>query len=84
MAEQLREFFNFSRSLFDEFPRKLDRDLILVLGSEDRGLSRSVRSRCHQIVSIPSYGYPGSLNISVAGGIILAEIIRQRSVEKSG
>ncbi|MBW1887525.1 MAG: 23S rRNA (guanosine(2251)-2'-O)-methyltransferase RlmB [Deltaproteobacteria bacterium] len=61
-----------------------NRDLILVLGSEDRGLSRSVRSRCHQIVSIPSYGYPGSLNISVAGGIILAEIIRQRSVEKSG
>ena len=61
-----------------------NRDLILVLGSEDRGLSRSVRSRCHQIVSIPSYGDLGSLNISVAGGIILAEIIRQRSAEKGG
>ena len=60
-----------------------DRDLILVLGSEDRGLSHSVRSRCHQIVGIPSYGDVGSLNISVAGGIILSEIIRQRNAEKS-
>ena len=59
-----------------------NRDLVLVLGSEDRGLSRTVRSRCHQIVSIPSYGDLGSLNISVAGGIILSEIIRQRSAEK--
>lgn len=59
-----------------------NRDLILVLGSEDRGLSLSVRSRCHQMVSIPSYGDLGSLNISVAGGIILSEIVRQRSAEK--
>ena len=56
-----------------------NRDLVLVLGSEDRGLSRSVRSRCHQIVSIPSFGDMGSLNISVAAGVILSEILRQRN-----
>ena len=54
------------------------RDLVLVLGSEDRGLSRSIRQRCHQLVGIPSQGYSGSLNISVAAGVILSEIIRQR------
>jgi 23S rRNA (guanosine2251-2'-O)-methyltransferase len=55
------------------------RDLVLVLGSENRGLSRSIRERCHQLVGIPPKGYLGSLNISVAAGIILSEIVRQRS-----
>ena len=54
------------------------RDLVLVLGSEERGLSRLVRSRCHQLVSIPSPGQVESLNVSVATGIILSEIVRQR------
>jgi 23S rRNA (guanosine2251-2'-O)-methyltransferase len=58
-----------------------NRDLILVLGSEDRGLSRAVRNRCHQIVCIPSSGPLGSLNVSVASGIILSEVVRQRVVK---
>ena len=57
-----------------------NRDLVLILGSEDRGLSRSARSRCHQLVSIPSPGYLASLNVSVAGGIVLSEIVRQRGL----
>ncbi|MEE9610463.1 MAG: 23S rRNA (guanosine(2251)-2'-O)-methyltransferase RlmB [Desulfatiglandales bacterium] len=59
-----------------------NRDLVLVLGSEDRGLRRSIRSHCHQLVSIPSSGQVDSLNISVAGGIILSEIVRQRRMGK--
>ncbi|MDP6179806.1 MAG: RNA methyltransferase, partial [Desulfatiglandales bacterium] len=59
-----------------------NRDLVLVLGSEEKGLSRTVRSRCHQLVGIPSYGHVSSLNISVAGGIILSEIVRQRRMVK--
>lgn len=55
-----------------------NRDLVLVLGSEDKGLSRIVRNQCHQLVSIPSLGYLDSLNVSVAAGIIFAEIVRQR------
>ncbi|MBN2059738.1 MAG: 23S rRNA (guanosine(2251)-2'-O)-methyltransferase RlmB [Deltaproteobacteria bacterium] len=54
------------------------RDTVLVIGSENRGLSRSVRKLCHQLVSIPGTGRIESLNVSVACGIILAEISRQR------
>ncbi len=55
-----------------------NRPLVLVVGSEERGLSRLVKNRCHQLVSIPSCGKVESLNVSVACGIILAEIVRQR------
>ena len=56
------------------------RDLVLVLGNEQRGLSRPVLKRCHEVVSIPSGGRVESLNVAVAGGVILGEIARQRSV----
>ena len=55
-----------------------ERDLVLVLGNEQRGLSRTVRERCHQVVSIPTPGLLDSLNVGVAGGVILSEIFRQR------
>ena len=54
------------------------RDLALVLGNEKSGLSRPARKRCDEIVSIPSLGPVESLNVSVSGGIILSEIVRQR------
>jgi len=56
-----------------------NRDLVLVLGSEEKGLTRVVRDQCHQLVSIPRFGHLDSLNLSVAGGIILSEIVRQRT-----
>jgi 23S rRNA (guanosine2251-2'-O)-methyltransferase len=56
-----------------------NRDVVLVLGNEQRGLSRSVRKQCHQVVSIPVSGHAESLNVAVAGGVILAEIVRQRN-----
>jgi 23S rRNA (guanosine2251-2'-O)-methyltransferase len=55
------------------------RDLVLVLGSEDRGLSRSVRNKCHQILGIPAAGRLNALNVSVAAGVILSEIVRQQA-----
>jgi 23S rRNA (guanosine2251-2'-O)-methyltransferase len=58
-----------------------NRDVVLVLGSEDKGLSPLVRNRCHQLVSIPSYGAVNSLNVSVAAGVILSEIVRQRKMK---
>jgi 23S rRNA (guanosine2251-2'-O)-methyltransferase len=60
-----------------------NRDLVLVLGSEEKGLSRSIRERCHQTVRIPGSGHVSALNVSVAGGIILAEILRQRQAAGS-
>ena len=56
-----------------------NRDLALVLGNEERGLSRSVRKRCHQEVCIPPPGNMASLNVAVAGGVFLSEIVRQRN-----
>jgi 23S rRNA (guanosine2251-2'-O)-methyltransferase len=55
-----------------------DRDVVLALGSESKGLSHSVRDRCHALVKIPGSGQVESLNVSVAGGVILSEILRQR------
>ena len=53
------------------------RDIVLVLGSEDKGLSTNIRKKCHQLVSIPSTGNITSLNVSVAAGVVLSEIMRQ-------
>lgn len=58
-----------------------NRDLVLVLGNEERGLSPSVRKACHALVSIPRFGSMESLNISVAAGVILGEIRRQQNQE---
>ena len=55
-----------------------DREVVLALGSESKGLSHSVRDRCHALVKIPGSGQVESLNLSVAGGVILSEILRQR------
>lgn len=55
-----------------------NRPLALIMGNEEKGLSHSVRKRCHQQVKIPCSGKVESLNVSVACGIILSEIIRQR------
>ncbi|HEU5471802.1 MAG TPA: 23S rRNA (guanosine(2251)-2'-O)-methyltransferase RlmB [Actinophytocola sp.] len=52
--------------------------LVLVVGSEGRGLSRLVKQACDQTVSIPMAAGVESLNASVAAGVTLAEIARRR------
>jgi 23S rRNA (guanosine2251-2'-O)-methyltransferase len=52
--------------------------LVVVVGSEGKGLSRLVRQTCDQVVSIPMADDAESLNASVAAGVVLAEIARQR------
>ncbi|MGH3959694.1 23S rRNA (guanosine(2251)-2'-O)-methyltransferase RlmB [Mycobacterium sp.] len=52
--------------------------VVLVVGSEGKGLSRLVRQNCDAVVSIPMAGPAESLNASVAAGVVLAEIARQR------
>ncbi len=52
--------------------------VVVVVGSEGKGLSRLVRENCDAIVSIPMAGPAESLNVSVAAGVVLAEIARQR------
>lgn len=52
--------------------------IVVVVGSEGKGLSRLVRQNCEQVVCIPMAGHTESLNASVAAGVVLAEIARQR------
>jgi 23S rRNA (guanosine2251-2'-O)-methyltransferase len=54
------------------------RPIALVLGGEGRGIRRLVRERCDHLVSLPLFGHVGSLNVSVAAGVALYEVIRQR------
>jgi 23S rRNA (guanosine2251-2'-O)-methyltransferase len=51
---------------------------VLVLGSEDKGIRPRVASRCDELVSIPTKGLVGSLNVSVAAAVVAFEAIRQR------
>jgi len=50
----------------------------LVLGGEGSGLSRLVREKCDHLVSLPMYGKITSLNVSVAAGVLLYEMARQK------
>jgi len=50
----------------------------LVLGSEGKGLHELVKRHCDFLVSIPMLGKVSSLNVSVAAGVVLYEILRQR------
>ena len=54
--------------------------LVVVVGSEGRGLSRLVRETCDQTVSIPMSAGVESLNASVAAGVVLAEVARRRRI----
>ncbi|WP_084537414.1 23S rRNA (guanosine(2251)-2'-O)-methyltransferase RlmB, partial [Nocardia puris] len=51
---------------------------VIVVGSEGKGLSRLVRETCDAVLSIPMAGPVESLNASVAAGVVLAEVARQR------
>jgi 23S rRNA (guanosine2251-2'-O)-methyltransferase len=50
----------------------------LVFGGEHRGLRRLVREHCDVLVRLPMLGKISSLNISVAAGVVLYEVVRQR------
>jgi 23S rRNA (guanosine2251-2'-O)-methyltransferase len=53
-------------------------DCGVVLGAEGKGLHDLVRKRCDFVVSLPMLGKVPSLNVSVAAGVVLYEIVRQR------
>lgn len=53
-------------------------NVLIVVGSEGKGISRLVRENCDTIMSIPTTDWVESLNASVAAGVVLSEFARQR------
>ena len=60
------------------FDTNLKRPLILVMGREETGLAKGIESRCDELISLPMQGVVSSLNVSVATGVCLYEVLRQR------
>jgi len=60
------------------FQAKLTGALAIVLGAEGSGLRRLTRDHCDILLKIPMHGTVSSLNVSVATGIFLFEVVRQR------
>lgn len=60
--------------------RKIDYSgkIVLIVGNEGAGMSKLVRKKCDFIAKIPMYGTTNSLNASVASGIMIYEVIRNR------
>jgi 23S rRNA (guanosine2251-2'-O)-methyltransferase len=65
-----------TENIYSDFDLKVP--LAVVMGSEGKGVRRLVKEKCDAIVSIPMRGKINSLNVSVAAGIVLFEILRQR------
>lgn len=62
----------------DLFTAPLPRPVAVILGSEGEGLTRDARAECDRLVRIPGTGAVQSLNVSVAAGVLLAELWRTR------
>lgn len=54
--------------------------MALVMGAEGKGMRRLTREHCDQLVKIPMLGQVSSLNVSVATGVCLFEVVRQRQL----
>ena len=61
---------------YDQVDYKMD--CALVFGAEGKGLHEHVRKHCDFLVKIPMAGAVSSLNVSVAAGIVMYELVRQR------
>ena len=57
----------------------LNEPLAIIMGSEDRGINPSVLKIVDEKAKLPLFGTIGSLNVSVACGAFLYEVVRQRS-----
>jgi 23S rRNA (guanosine2251-2'-O)-methyltransferase len=57
-----------------------DEPVVVVVGSEGKGLARLTRERCDVVVNIPLHGHLDSLNAGAAAAVACFEVARRRSV----
>ncbi len=62
------------------FKQDLSGPIALVIGSEEKGIRPLVKKNCDFLLTIPQQGAVDSLNASVAGGIVMYEVFRQRTL----
>jgi 23S rRNA (guanosine2251-2'-O)-methyltransferase len=76
-------FWIYGSSLGDNSKNYTEHDykgaVAIVVGNEEKGIRRSVAENCDHLVKIPMMGKTQSLNVSVATGVILFEVVRQRA-----
>lgn len=65
-----------AKQMYDEID--YDMNVVLIIGSEGKGMSRLVREECDFIVKLPMFGKVSSLNASVAAGILIYNILQKR------
>ncbi|RKS84728.1 23S rRNA Gm-2251 2'-O-methyltransferase [Orbus hercynius] len=61
------------------YQSRLSGKLAIIMGAEGEGMRRLTKEHCDELVSIPMSGFVSSLNVSVATGICLFEVVRQKS-----
>ncbi|BDV43101.1 23S rRNA (guanosine(2251)-2'-O)-methyltransferase RlmB [Geotalea uraniireducens] len=66
------------------YEQRFSGKVVVVIGAEGEGMRPLVRKQCDFLVSIPLRGGVNSLNASVAGGVVLFEILRQRLMAAVG
>ncbi|PWV94310.1 23S rRNA (guanosine2251-2'-O)-methyltransferase [Paenibacillus cellulosilyticus] len=62
----------------DVYRTKFDMPLAIVIGNEGKGMGRLIREKCDFLVKLPMAGKLNSLNASVAAGVLMYEVLRQR------
>lgn len=63
------------------YQSKMTGPMALVMGAEGEGMRRLTREHCDELISIPMAGSVSSLNVSVATGVCLFEVVRQRGLK---
>lgn len=63
----------------DVYRSNLDLPLAIVIGNEGKGIGRLIREKCDFLIKLPMLGKLNSLNASVAAGVLMYEVVRQRA-----
>ena len=66
------------------FETDLSCPVAIVIGGEEKGIRPLVKRQCDYLISIPLFGKVDSLNASVAGGVTMYEVFRQRNINAAG